>query len=124
MNNDPERVKNLAAGMFERKDYPKKKDVMEQQRKHEERLKALGMLNTFNVKEFLELFPDPTAVFYSEEKPVSESYKNHAFIQIWNTFPYVQEPHIKNTMEKHKSHLTPALRELEEECAAANSKLI
>ncbi|XP_064624120.1 uncharacterized protein LOC135485687 [Lineus longissimus] len=117
LKNDPERVKNLASTLFDRRTYPKKKDVLEEQRKHEDRLKVCGMLSTFRLNEFLELFPDPVAVFCSEEKSVSESYKKHVYVHLMNTFPYLREEHIKTTMEKHTGHLTTTLKELEEEVA-------
>jgi hypothetical protein len=120
MKKDPYRVKNLASTMFDHRNYPKKKDVEEEQRKHNNRLKAVGMLSTFRLNEFLELFPEPASVFYGEEKEVSETYKKHVFVHLMNTFPYLQENHIKAAMEKHKNHLTTTLKELEEEVASAD----
>ncbi|CAH1791817.1 unnamed protein product [Owenia fusiformis] len=113
---EEERAQTLAAELFNTKAYPKLKEVQGKQKQAAWKHQIQNM--TFNLKEFIQMFPDCLTLFYNEEKPVTESYKKHALPQLKNYFPLITEVYINKAFMKHKFHLTPTVRELENEAGA------
>ncbi|XP_041354024.1 uncharacterized protein LOC121371875 isoform X2 [Gigantopelta aegis] len=114
-SDDQERVKNLAGHMFERRNYPKLKDVLARQSKLalKNRLTRLK----FNMEIFLSKFPDPLKTFYDCDKKMTENYKNHCLIQLKNDFPRLKDGYMKTVLESHNHHYTPVRKELQSQQA-------
>ncbi|XP_071079624.1 uncharacterized protein [Haliotis cracherodii] len=108
--NDAQRVKNLAAQMFEKRNYPKIKDMLEKKQKNDrqEQIKNLK----FDMENFLSKFPDPVEYFSKTDTNMSDSYKEHCFVYVRNEFDCFTLAHMKKVLEKYNHHLAPALREL------------
>ena len=114
-SDDQERVKNIASHMFEKRDYPKLKDVLAKQTKlalknHLNRLK-------FNMNIFLSKFNDPLTTFYDCRKSMTQNYKDHCLNQLKNDFPRLKDGYIKSVLESNNFHYTPARKELQKQQA-------
>nr|KAG5689767.1 hypothetical protein BaRGS_031168 [Batillaria attramentaria] len=106
-----DRVRILAAEMFERRDYPQLKEVIEKQTKQarRQRLQRLDI----TIEDFLAKFPDPSTTFRDEEKEMKESYKAHVTAQLRHDFPDFKMSYIRSALERHKSHYLHTVQELE-----------
>ena len=109
--NEKDFVHNLSSRMFENRNYPKLRDRQEKEKKQalKNKLQSLKL----NIEEFLHLFPDPKTHFYDENRTIGENYKNHARIQLENTFPMLHGRYITEKMEDRRWLFTPTLHDLE-----------
>lgn len=108
---DKERVQKIAEELFENKNYPKLKDILESEKKRLEKKKITDM--HFDMKEFLSKFPDPVQYFSNEERPVSDNYKAHVSVYLKNTYPHLKAGFIKKVLQAKNHHLVPAVQEVE-----------
>lgn len=109
----PDRVTVISTQMFENKNYPKYSDRLAKMKKDDMKKKLQNL--ELNMKEFLQMFPDPKEVFYNEEKQVSDLYKQHALAQLKNMLPIFHADYISKTLNQHKGHFTPAIKALQQE---------
>ncbi|XP_070182008.1 E3 ubiquitin-protein ligase RNF216-like isoform X2 [Littorina saxatilis] len=109
--NAEDRVNVLATEMFEHKEYPRLKDVVEKQTKAARKHRLHKM--KFTLQEFLAKFPDPATTFADEEKEMKESYKAHVTSQLKHDFPDFKSSYMKTVVDKHRSHLLPIVKEVE-----------
>ncbi len=113
MSQDPERVNNLSAQMFEHKNYPCLKERLEREKKEKRNRKLLNM--ELNMEEFLQMFPEPTEHFYDETRRAGgEAYQQHCIKYLLNLFPLLHAVFIQKKFDEHGKHLLPTIRELEE----------
>ncbi|XP_046338609.2 uncharacterized protein LOC124119946 [Haliotis rufescens] len=107
--NDAERVKNLAAQMFEKRNYPKLKDTLDKQQKiaRQRQIKNLK----FDMENFLSKFPDPVEYFSKTDTNMSDSYKEHCLAYVKNEFEWFKDGYLKKVLNKNNFHLAPALQE-------------
>ena len=119
--NDPDRLQNLSAEMFDNRRYPKLKDRLERERK--EALRRRLMNPVFDLVEFLNMFPDPDEEFADRSQPVSELYKRHALAQLSNDFQMMKLDYIVSKCAKHKFHFAPTYFELSETKSFLTGKL-
>ncbi|XP_067681693.1 uncharacterized protein [Haliotis asinina] len=110
--NDAERVKNLAAQMFDKRDYPKMKDVLEKKRKLAKQVEIKNL--KFDMENFLSKFPNPVEFFSKTDTVMSDSYKEHCFVYVRNEFNCFTLANANKVLEKYNHHLAPAVRELKE----------
>ncbi|XP_060070591.1 uncharacterized protein LOC132550525 [Ylistrum balloti] len=101
---EKDRVKNLAISMLEKKDYPKLKEVLDNERKLKRRQNIVTA--TFDLKEFLAKFSDPELFFCDKEKVVSKNYKNHVSVQLQNDFRELSEEYLQQILEANNFCLT------------------
>ncbi|XP_046582259.1 uncharacterized protein LOC124289685 [Haliotis rubra] len=107
--NDAERVKNLAAQMFEKRNYPKMKDILEKQQKIAKQRQIKNL--KFDMENFLSKFPDPVEFFSKTDTVMSDSYKQHCLAYVKNEFEMFKAGYLKKVLDKYNYHLAPALRE-------------
>ncbi|KAK6181366.1 hypothetical protein SNE40_009232 [Patella caerulea] len=113
---DTDRMNNLAAKMFESRDYPKLKDVLDKQSKYSIKRKIQNM--EFNLKQFLAKIPDPKSMFELNDKAMSAGYKEHVLIQLKNDFAQFKDGYVKEVLERNNHSLIKCHRELNDELAA------
>ncbi|XP_006815806.2 uncharacterized protein LOC102801442 [Saccoglossus kowalevskii] len=113
MKENPNRVPDLANTMLEKRDYPKLNDVIKEQQRIAKKKQIMG--DDFNLVEFIKLFENPTEYFYNEDKLMSDNYSKHVKAKLMNEFPVFTAEFILLVMKKHNNHLTPTLRELEQD---------
>lgn len=106
-----DRVRILASEMFERRDYPRLKDMVEKQTKVAHRLRLHRL--DITLEDFLAKFPEPSRIFYDERKEMKESYKTHVTTQLEHDFPDFKQSYIRSVMDRHNSHYLPAVHEIE-----------
>ena len=110
MSKTADRVSVLTAQLLETRTYPKLKERLDVEQKKSVRLRLQNLDMT--IKECLQMFPDPESYFNDEDKPVTETYKSHAMIQLRNEFPMLHVSYINKTFQKHKSHFAPTRQDL------------
>ncbi|OWF42616.1 E3 ubiquitin-protein ligase [Mizuhopecten yessoensis] len=101
---DVDRVKKLAIRMLEKKDYPKLKEVLDNESKLKKKQKIIKA--TFDMKEFLAKFPDPELFFCDKNKAMSNNYKKHVTVQLQNDFRKLSEEYLQQIMEASNYCLT------------------
>ncbi|XP_069117648.1 LOW QUALITY PROTEIN: uncharacterized protein [Argopecten irradians] len=101
---DKDRVKTLAIRMLEKKDYPKLKEVLDNESKLKKKQKISQA--TFEMKEFLAKFPDPEVFFCDKNKVLTNNYKKHVTVQLQNHFQTLSEDYLQQIMEEHNFCLT------------------
>ncbi|KAL8617652.1 hypothetical protein ACOMHN_047898 [Nucella lapillus] len=107
----PDRVKVIAAEMFERRDYPRLKEV-EERRGKEARKRHLQKME-FTLEEFVEKFPDPEETFGDTEKEMREGYRRHLDTQLQHDFPDFHSHYVQKVIDGFSFHLLPIVRQLE-----------
>lgn len=108
---DGERVHKIATELFETRDYPKLKDLMEANKKEEEKRKITEM--NFDLKSFLLKFSDPLEYFNNLERTVNQNYKDHVSVYLKNTYPQLKAGYLKKILTEKRDHLLPAILEIE-----------
>lgn len=104
MKDDKDRVKHLAVQMIEKKDYPKLKEMLENEEKLKKKQKI--MKQSFNIKDFLAKFSDPEEFFTDKNRVFSNNYKKHVSVQLHNDFPNLSADYLQQILEAHNSSLT------------------
>jgi len=110
-DDDDEKVHKIATSLFENRDYPKLKDLIEADMKDKEKRRITEM--DFDMKTFLSKFPDPFAYFNDMDRVVNENYRNHLAVYLKNTYPQLKAGYIKKTTADKKDHLLPTILEIE-----------
>lgn len=108
-----DRVQTIAAVLFETKNYPKLKDVLEKEEKIKRKNKVTQM--DFEMQSFLKKFPNPVEYFSDTARIVNQNYKDHVLVYLKNSYPYLKEGFFKKVLEKHSGHLAPVVAEIEGE---------
>ena len=106
------RVQMIIDKMLENKNYPRLKDYLRRIQKQKD-LDAHINLNV-NFDEFLKLFPNPHEFFHNKEKEMSENYKMHCRVLLYNNFTLISKDSLESVLIKNGYHLTPAFRQLED----------
>ncbi|XP_033735539.1 uncharacterized protein LOC117324038 [Pecten maximus] len=96
---DKDRVKNLAIGMLEKKDYPRLKEMLDNESKLKKKQKVIQA--TFQMKDFLAKFPDPETFFCDKSKVMTNNYKKHVSVQLQNDFQTLSEEYLQQIMEEN-----------------------
>ena len=117
MGTTEKRTNVLAEELFEKKNYPKLKDVKEKeerQKKEMEKTEMLKKLRSLKItpEEFLQKFPEAEKTFTDETKEVSRLYRQHAEFLLKNEFRNVQVNYLRTILTKHRGHLWPAYKEI------------
>ena len=120
LKNEPNRTDLLATELFEKKDYPKIKDIMEKAKAKEKEQeefvrKEKVMKLDLTVEEFLERFPEPEKTFGDESTPKTRLYEEHANCALRNEFRMLKAGYLKVVFLKHKSHFYPAYKQIANE---------
>lgn len=116
LNNIPDandRVQKIAAELFENKNYPKLKDVLEKEKKVELKDKITGM--KFNMDTFLKKFPSPVAYFNDTARNMNKNYKDHVLVYMKNTYPFLKVGYIKKMLDTQNYHLTTTVKLVDQE---------
>ncbi|GFO07344.1 E3 ubiquitin-protein ligase [Plakobranchus ocellatus] len=120
IKNEPNRTDLLVTELFDKKDYPKIKDIAKKAKAKEKEKEDLAYKEKvrkldLTVEEFLERFPDPEKTFGDESTVKSNLYQDHAYAALRNEFRMLKAGYLKVTLIKHKSHFYPAYRQLSNE---------
>ncbi|KAK3093829.1 hypothetical protein FSP39_020705 [Pinctada imbricata] len=110
---DKDRVKNIAMKMFDKKNYPRLKDVLELQKKESVKRRFRNM--EFDMTNFLEKFPNPFETFQNEEKQMNDNYKEHALKQLLTDYRNLKKGYVKQILESHNHHYYPSRKQIEHE---------
>ena len=109
---DPDRLQTVTAELFENRDgYPKLTDRLERAQKEAIRWRLMNPV--LELEKFLDMFPDPDAHFGDESQPVSESYKQHAMMQLSNDFRLFKIDFVRSKFKTHKFHFAPTYFDLD-----------
>lgn len=110
MKNVSNRTHVLATEMFEKRDYPKLKDLLDKEKAKEVNKRARNLIMT--PEEFLQKFPEPLKTFEVVTREPSEVYKQHAEICLKNEFPLLKSGYLRKVLAKYKGHLYPAYKKI------------
>ncbi|GFR87623.1 E3 ubiquitin-protein ligase [Elysia marginata] len=120
MKNEANRTDLLASDLFENKDYPKIKDLVEKTKAKEKEQEEFARLEKvrkldLTVDEFYAKFPDPEKTFGDESTSKSTLYQDHAYSALRNEFRMLKAGYLKVTLIKHSSHFYPTYRQIANE---------
>ena len=110
-HDNEDRVQEISITLLESNTYPRLKDRLEKEKQEARRQKLFDA--DINIEEFLETFPEPRETFYDVASVVSDKYRQHAKMHLYNTFPRVHATVITKQLGENNFHLTPTLRRLE-----------
>lgn len=110
LKTNSDRTSVLAAEMFEKRDYPKLKDLLDKEHEKEKTQRARHL--KMSEAEFLQKFPDPVKTFSDCTKEPSKIYKQHSDILLKNHFPMLKFSYLEKVLQKHNGHLYPAYQEI------------
>lgn len=117
MKSETNRTDLLASEMFEKKDYPKIKDIAEKSKTKEKEQEEFARLEKvrkldLTVEEFCQKFPDPVKTFGDESTQKSALYQDHAYCALRNEFRMLKAGYLKVAFLKHNSHFYPTYQQI------------
>ncbi|GAB6021755.1 hypothetical protein CHUAL_004333 [Chamberlinius hualienensis] len=98
--------------LLENPNYPKLR--VKQQREKMERMMKAYLTRVYTPEDVLQWFDDPVKYFSDIDRPVTDSYRQHATLQIYNDFPKLTLTSVNLALSRCKWHYCPTHQYLKE----------